>query len=209
MSVLAHLGNLIQKYLVKPRVENMKLVVGLGNPGKKYDWTRHNLGWLALNEFAAGHDATWEEHHKAKAWTAKISIGDEQVLLVKPLTFMNTSGQAVRALVDFYKLQPSDVIVVHDEFDLALGKMKIVEDASAGGHNGVRDVLTVLGTQKVTRLRLGIGSGKASRIPRERFVLQPFSFFEKRSIKKWLPEISDAIDCLIQQDATTCMNKFN
>ena len=187
----------------------MKLVVGLGNPGKKYDWTRHNLGWLALNEFASGHDAAWEEHHKAKAWTAKINVGGEQVLLVKPLTFMNNSGSAVRALVDFYKLQSSDVILVHDEFDLALGKMKIVEDASAGGHNGVGDVFKMLGTQQVARLRLGIGSSKSSRIPRERFVLQPFPFFEKRSIKKWLPEISDAIDCLIQQDATTCMNKFN
>jgi len=210
MSTLTLLATAIQKYLIKPNLrKNMKLIVGLGNPGKKYEWTRHNLGWLAVNEFAAGFDAKWEEHHKAKAWVAKVNVGEEQLLLVKPLTFMNSSGAAVRALVDFYKLSAADVILVHDEKDLELGKMKIVEDASAGGHNGVDDVFRALGTQKVLRLRLGIQAAKASRIPTEKFVLQPFSFFEKRTVKKWLPEIAEAIECLVKQDVADCMNKFN
>lgn len=202
------LGNLIQKYLVKKRVD-MKLIVGLGNPGKKYEWTRHNLGWLALDKFAESFDVKWEEHHKAKAWVAKIVVGEEQVLLVKPLTFMNSSGSAVRALLDFYKLSSDDIVLVHDEMDLALGKIKIVEDSSAGGHNGVNDVFKMLGTQRVVRLRLGIRGSKTSRIPTERFVLQPFGFFEKRSVKKLLPEVSEMIECLITQDVVTCMNKFN
>jgi len=167
---------------------NMKLIIGLGNPGKKYEWTRHNLAWLVLDKIAG--EEKWEEHHKAKALTLKVG----QNMLVKPLTFMNESGRAVRSLMDFYKLSPADIFVVHDDKDMEFGQMRAVKDSGSGGHNGVQSIINYLATQEFTRLKLGIANKKIGRTPTDAFVLQPFSFFEKRTVKKWLPEIVKKIE---------------
>ena len=204
MSILPYLGDLIVKYLVKPRPTRMKTVIALGNPEKKYEKTRHNLGWLALDQFIG--EAKWEKHHKAKALTTKV----DGVLFVKPLTYMNESGRAVNDIVKFYKLSTKDLLIIHDDVDLRFGKMRIVKDVRSGGHRGVQSIINQLGTQDFVRLRLGTANDKLKKWSTEHFVLEPFSFFEKRKLNKWLPTITEAISCLLEHDdPTSCMNRFN
>lgn len=139
----------------------MKLIVGLGNPGGEYESTRHNIGFMVVDRLGhelGGEAAIWQTDTKKNVMTAK--VGD--VLLVKPLTFMNKSGFAVKALVDFYKLTPGDVWVVHDDIDLPLGKIRIREKGGTAGHNGVDSILQQLKSDAFVRFRLGIGRGKES-----------------------------------------------
>ena len=187
----------------------MKLVVGLGNPGKQYAQTRQNLAWILLDSLAADNGATWEQHHKTKAEVCKINVGGTAVMLAKPQTFMNESGQAVSALLQFYKLSPADVIIVHDELDLPFGDVRISVNASAGGHNGVKSVISRMGTQDIVRLRLGIKNDRADQVPSEAFVLERFGFFERQKIKRFLETYSEALTCLLLSDAQACMNQFN
>lgn len=139
----------------------MKLIVGLGNPGSEYADTRHNIGYMILDKLAkelGEESARWNEQDKFQAVTAR--IGD--VLLVKPITFMNRSGEAVSAIMRFYKLSPADVWVIHDDIDLPMGKIRIREQGSSAGHNGVQSIINALGTNNFVRYRLGIGRGKAT-----------------------------------------------
>lgn len=205
-----HIIKFTQKYNPRPNM-NQKIIIALGNPGKKYETTRHNLGWMALDAYKTAigtDDIKWENHNRTKALIAKIPT-DTILLLVKPVTFMNNSGDTVQDIISFYKATPSDIIVIHDDKDLAFGSMRITQDASSGGHNGVQSIITKIGTQKFTRLRLGIKSNKASKIPAEKFVLQPFTYFEKRNLKKWLLTMVEAIECLVDEDVAQCMTRFN
>lgn len=169
----------------------MRIIIGLGNPGKQYEWTRHNVGWIVLDALLEyfGSETMWEKHHKAKALIAKIQIKGEDVLLAKPQTYMNNSGDAVQALLAFHKTAPSEIVVVHDDVDIEFGEYKVATDSGAAGHNGVRSIIGKLGTKEFTRLRVGIKSDKKGKISTEKFVLMPFGFFEKRNLKKMLPEI--------------------
>ena len=141
----------------------MKLIIGIGNPGSEYKDTRHNIGFMVVDklekEFAAGILPTWQKDEKKNVLTAKIG----EVLLVKPQTFMNKSGFAVRALVDFYKLTPADVWVIHDDIDLPLGKIKIREKGGSAGHHGIESIIKELGTDEFIRFRLGIGRGEETK----------------------------------------------
>jgi len=137
----------------------MKLIVGLGNPGPKYASTRHNIGFMVVERLArelGSGQPTWETNTKWNVETAKIG----EALLVRPLTFMNKSGYAVKAAADYYKLDPSDVWVIHDDIDLPLGKIRIRTGGASGGHNGVDSIIAQLKTDQFTRFRLGIGRGK-------------------------------------------------
>ncbi len=139
----------------------MKFIVGLGNPGPEYENTRHNIGFMVLDKLVRELGAevpAWERDEKKNVVTARIG----EVLLVKPVTFMNKSGFAIRALVDFYKAAPSDVWVVHDDIDLPLGKIRIRSSGASAGHNGVSSIIEQLKTDKFIRFRLGIGRGKES-----------------------------------------------
>ena len=132
----------------------MKLIVGLGNPGKKYEQTRHNFGFMALDLLAKKLGTTWRDSTKLKAELAKTA----EYILAKPTTFMNQSGSAVSALLKFYKLTPSDLIVIHDDLDIDFGKWKLSSDSRAAGHNGVQSIIDQLGSKKFSRYRLGIRS---------------------------------------------------
>lgn len=188
----------------------MKLIVGLGNPGKKYENTRHNFGFMAVDVLASKMGASeWKKHHKAEALVAETTLGDEKCLFAKPQTFMNDSGKAVQDLVSFYKLSPADVVIAHDELDLPFGVMRITADASAGGHNGVASVIEKLGTKSFTRLRIGIRGPEKGKIPTDKFVLLPFSFFERLKKKAVLSRAAEALECLVSNDTQACMNKFN
>lgn len=172
----------------------MKLIVGLGNPEEKYGKTRHNAGFIILDELRQAIKAS--NFKMEKKFNAAISEGDlqgEKILLVKPLTFMNRSGQSVNELLNFYKLSPDQVILIHDDLDIELGAFKISSDSSAAGHNGVQSVFDKLGTQQLKRIRIGIeGSEKKKErlISGGDFVLQNFSEPELATIKKLIPEIA-------------------
>lgn len=170
----------------------MKLVVGLGNPGKQYAKTRHNVGFMVLDEFQEStiKEYNWSKWEVSKKCNAEISQGNkdgEKIILLKPLTYMNDSGVPTQLAINFYKLKPADLIVVHDDKDIALGEIKTQTDRGHAGHNGVRSIVECLSTQNFTRLRIGIASSDAKRmddIPE--FVLGKFGLFEKSTLKKSL-----------------------
>lgn len=210
MAYLEVIAKQIVKYVNKrnPRLSMKEtLIIGLGNPGKRFEWTRHNLGWLVLDAMVGAQD--WNKHHKAKALISKIEVDGQSVVLFKPQTYMNESGRAVREYLSYHKGNPGQIIVIHDDIDITLGKMKIVTSGGAAGHNGVQSIIKELKTQDFTRIRLGVRAKSIEKMPSDRFVLHAFSFFEKRTVKKWLPKIMDAIKCLIKNDPEECMNKFH
>ena len=200
----------------------MHLIIGLGNPGSEYFNTRHNFGFSALNYFQdslPGFSA-WQTKDQFKALISEGQIdppaGGEKILLVKPRIFMNNSGQAVKLLVDFYKLATDDIIVLHDDLDLALGQLRISQNASAGGHKGVASVIKELGTQNFTRLRLGIKSpsGFLSSLfkkftPAEKFVLRKFSEEERPLVQQATQKTKEAILLILQEGLPAAQNKFN
>lgn len=169
----------------------MRLIIGLGNPGKQYEKTRHNAGFIVLDELRKKWDLP--EFQFSNKFNAELSEGvfpkvqpsdsegstlKERSILVKPQSFMNCSGQVVRAIMDFYKLSPDDIVVVHDDLDIDLGAFKISTDASAGGHNGVQSIVDHLGTQQFKRIRIGIEGTerkKTRTLPGDVFVLKNFS----------------------------------
>jgi len=152
----------------------MKLIIGLGNPGKKYEATRHNAGFMAVDAFAEELDAAWKKDVKRKAFVATATVGSEKVILAKPQTFMNNSGEAAAALVSFYKADPRGILLVHDDMDLPPGRIQFKDGGSAAGHNGVASVYERLGTTGIQRLRIGIGHPE-EQIPAEDWVLRALS----------------------------------
>jgi peptidyl-tRNA hydrolase, PTH1 family len=165
----------------------MKIIVGLGNPGSQYENTRHNIGFAMmdrLQRFFGFPDFSFN-----KKFNAEISEGiyvSDKIILVKPQTFMNLSGVSVRALIDFYKLTPDDIIVIQDDIDIEIGTYRIAADSRSAGHNGIQNIIDTLGTQKFKRLRIGIGAtavdSPACRIGAHDFVLGKFSEEEKKKI---------------------------
>jgi len=188
----------------------MKLIIGLGNPGSEYKDTRHNIGFMVVDklekELGAGVPPAWQKDEKKNVLTARIG----EVLLVKPQTFMNKSGFAVRALVDFYKLTPADVWVIHDDIDLPLGKIKIREKGGSAGHHGIESVIKELGTDVFIRFRLGIGRGTDTN---DRsviaFVLSRFRRSEAGAFKHLVKHSTQAVQMAILKGVDVAMNRFN
>ncbi|MBP5994003.1 MAG: aminoacyl-tRNA hydrolase [Candidatus Moranbacteria bacterium] len=175
----------------------MRLIIGLGNPGKQYASTRHNAGFLALDFLREHFD--FESFHRETRFHAELSIGtigQEKYLLIKPTTFMNRSGSTVRALLDFYKLSAQDIIVLHDDLDIAPGTHKTTLSSRAAGHNGVQDIIDMLGTQDFFRIRLGIGRPTETEgvcRPAHDYVLDPFSPDELALLQKIFPTLPKLI----------------
>ena len=172
----------------------MKAIIGLGNPGNKYAKNRHNAGFIILDELQE--DWSFPDFEFSKKFDADISEGNrngEKILLVKPQTFMNESGEAVQKIMSFYKLTPEDITVIHDDLDINFGEMKVATDSRAAGHNGVQDIIDKLGTQNFKRIRIGIEGEekrKTRAIPGDVFVLQDFSDEELETIKNLAKEIT-------------------
>ena len=164
----------------------MKLVVGLGNPGEEYKNTRHNLGFMVMDELGL----KWEDSKRFKSLIAKT----ENLIFVKPQTYMNNSGQAISAAAEYFKINPENIIIVYDELDLPLGKVRIRKGGSAAGHHGVESVIEALRADQFQRVRLGIGPANGSP---EKFVLEPFLSSEKLKVKKMIQEAVSAIDNMI------------
>ncbi|OGH24510.1 MAG: aminoacyl-tRNA hydrolase [Candidatus Levybacteria bacterium RIFCSPLOWO2_01_FULL_39_24] len=208
----------------------MKLIVGLGNPGEKYEKTRHNLGFMIvehfLKDFQDIENTLWENSGKFKSDIAQIEwqrrshrsgqASLEKVILVKPKTYMNNSGMAVRLVADFYRVNPSDIWVIHDDIDLPLGAMKIRFGGASAGHHGVESIIEHLGTDKFWRFRMGTGLGNhKSNIKDQKFrnvedfVLSNFSGSEKGKLKALIKRGVKAIEESLEDGLDAAMNRFN
>lgn len=184
----------------------MKVIVGLGNPGPKYAGTRHNVGFDVLDYLAAG-PGVGPFREKFEALVAETKEGDETVLLVKPLTFMNLSGRAARAVLDFYKVPVENVLVVCDDFNLPLGKLRARAKGSHGGQNGLRNIQEQLGTDGYTRLRLGVGQPTAGDAVDH--VLSKFKPGERAAVEEAIATAAQAALLWARSGAEACMNRFN
>ncbi|MDD5451041.1 MAG: aminoacyl-tRNA hydrolase [Desulfovibrionales bacterium] len=185
----------------------MRCIVGLGNPGIKYAETRHNIGAILIDHLAG----IFQISLAAKKWDSLIGkgyIGERQVLLAKPLTYMNRSGLAVAQILNFHKIPPPDLLVVHDDMDIPLGRIKIVRSGGSGGHNGVDSIIEILGTREFPRLKIGIGRPLPQQKP-EHYVLEPFSFEERAILKETLKKAARASEAIVRQGIEEAMNLFN
>jgi PTH1 family peptidyl-tRNA hydrolase len=185
----------------------MRLVVGLGNPGDRYRRTRHNVGFMVADALAARAGVTrWQE--EADAWTAEARVGGETVLLVKPATFMNRSGVAVERVLAARGGGPADLVVVVDDAALDLGSLRVRERGSHGGHNGLRSLIEVLGSDEFARVRVGIRKGE----PQEDlagYVLSEFPDEDVLIVQEMVGLAGDAVECLLREGAGEAMNRFN
>jgi PTH1 family peptidyl-tRNA hydrolase len=185
----------------------MKLIVGLGNPGRKYESTRHNVGFEVLHAVAK-RCAAEAAKDKFDGRLAAAAIGSERVLLLWPLTLMNRSGQSVLGAVSFYQLPLADVLVVCDDFNLPLGTLRFRSQGSAGGQKGLQDIIERLGTEQFSRLRLGIGPVPDAWDPAD-FVLSRFPADERSLIDETIKRAADGVECWVAEGIDASMNRFN
>lgn len=185
----------------------MILIAGLGNPGKEYENTRHNAGFLVLDTLAQKLGADLSER-KHRALCGKAVIGGQKVVLLKPQTYMNSSGESIRAAADYYKVPPEDILVVYDDISLAPGQLRIRAKGSAGGHNGIKSIIAHLGTQEFPRVKVGIGE-KPPRMDLADYVLGHFSSGEKKIMEEAAKEAADAICEIVNVGIEQAMNDHN
>ena len=184
------------------------LLVCLGNPGEKYENTRHNVGYMVADEIGERQNAPIQKL-KFKALTNLFTISGQKVLVMKPITYMNLSGEAVRQAVDFYKIQPDHVLVVSDDTALALGRLRIRKGGSAGGHNGLKNIILHLGTDQFPRLRVGVGEKPHPDYDMADWVLGKFVGEDKKTMDAAIKRAADAVECLLADGPDTAMNRFN
>lgn len=192
----------------------MKIIIGLGNPGDKYAKVRHNLGFMVVDKLveSSEYKVVWEDNKKLKSLVAK--SGD--LIFAKPQTFMNSSGAAVKSLAAYYKLTSTDIIVLHDELDLPLGKIKVRIGGAAAGHHGVESIINALKTDQFIRVRLGIGNLRTLSSERggqsvgmEKFVLEPFMHGERARLKHMVKQAVGAIEIILEKGLPEAQNQFN
>lgn len=186
----------------------MYLIVGLGNPGAKYALTRHNIGFMAVDLFAmSAGSPPWREEHKAH--TCRFKMDDQEIMLAKPMTFMNLSGQSVQSLMAFYKIPLENLIVAHDEIDIPFGNMRFHKNRGHGGHNGIRNIHELLGTSDYTRLKLGVSRPPHPEMKVPDYVLQKFSETEQQQLPDFLNRAGDALETVIFEGLSKASTKFN
>jgi PTH1 family peptidyl-tRNA hydrolase len=192
----------------------MKLIVGLGNPGRAYAHNRHNAGFICLNYFAKKQGIRFDR----KRGKARIGIGEvanNQIVIAKPQTFMNLSGQSVCRLVKKFDINLDDLLIIHDDLDLSPGKIRIRDGGSSGGHKGIDSVINELGSRNFCRLRIGIGRPTAigdaqiTEADIVAYVLSDFTPEEKQTMAQVIPRVSEAIYCLLTEGVTSAMNRYN
>lgn len=189
----------------------MIILIGLGNPGPEYKNNRHNIGFQVIDLLAENLILkSLKLNKKFQAEICEGTFGDEKIILAKPQTFMNNSGLAVKKISAFYKVKPEQVIIVHDELDLPIGKIRINQGSSSGGNNGVESIITETGNKNFIRIRIGIANELREKIPADKFVLQNFSSAEKKIIKELMPQVLKAIQMLLRgEPLQNIQNKFN
>ncbi len=185
----------------------MKVIVGLGNPGKKYERTRHNLGFMVLDRLADKNGVAIDRE-KHRSLIAEWSRDGEKVLLVKPQTYMKLSGEALQKLLSYYPVEAEDIVVAHDDLDLPFGRIRMRRQGSPGGHRGMISVSGVLGAGAFSRLRIGIGRPPPGIEPKD-YVLQKFSPEEAAGLDEIVSRAADAVECLLREGVERAMEKFN
>ena len=185
----------------------MKLIVGLGNVGSKYTFTRHNVGFMLADSIAVNNNLSFRENSRLKCFMTNLRNGIDDYLIIKPTTFMNLSGESVRAVMDYYKIPVEDVLIVYDDLSLELGRIRFRPNGSDGGHNGIKSVIKHLGTNNIARLKIGIGP--QPNLPSEVFVLQNFTKEELETLKITLSTAKNGITCFFKEGITTAQNKYN
>lgn len=188
---------------MEQQTPQVRLVVGLGNPGSEYHGTRHNVGFDVVDLLAAEWGLNWE---RTKSWHSLWAKG-EKAILVKPVTYMNRSGDAVIAVSNFYKIAPSEILVVLDDFALELGRLRLRPEGGPGGHNGLESIIVELGTEAIPRLRIGIGAAPTEG-PVD-YVLGRFFDEERPVVAKMIPRAVEAVKCAIDKGLLSAMNLFN
>lgn len=184
----------------------MKLIVGLGNPGKEYENTRHNAGFLVIDKILKELNLSLDKNKFNADYTIYFNKG-EKVLFVKPLTYMNESGKAVKALIDFYDIDVDDILVIHDDLDLPVGKIRIRYQGSSGGQKGMGSIITNVGTSNLKRIRVGISNDK--QIDTKDYVLGKFSKEEREILDKTLEKASKAAIAFMNERFEDVMSKYN
>lgn len=184
----------------------MKIIVGLGNPGKEYELTHHNMGFLTVDEIANRFNVQVNKL-KFKALLGEFNLNGEKVILVKPQTYMNSSGEAVRPIMDFYKVAPEDLILIYDDIDLPLGNIRVKGQGSAGTHNGMRSVIYQLQYDNFPRIRIGIGG--PGDIPLINFVTMKITDSEAPVLKESVLHAADAAEVIIRSGVQEAMMRFN
>lgn len=184
------------------------LVVGLGNPGPKYEWTRHNMGFLVVDELAERLSIP-VQRLKYKALTNTALIGGQSVLLMKPTTYMNLSGEAVGQAARFYKIPPERVLVLSDDVSLPQGKLRVRRSGSAGGHNGLKNIIAHLGTDQFPRIKIGVGGKPHPDSDMADWVLGKFTGQDKTVMEDAIVRAADAVTCLLEQGVEKAMAKYN
>ena len=183
----------------------MKLIVGLGNPGLKYENTRHNCGFMAIDEVSKELGVSINQQ-KFKSLIAVFKYKNEQVILMKPQTYMNLSGESVIEFVKYYNIDLKDLIVIYDDIDFEVGTFKIKRNGSAGGHNGIKNIIEHLKTENIQRIRIGISKNQ---IPLDKYVIEKFTQEEDEKINQILPTISNIIEDFTMYDIDKLMEKYN
>lgn len=191
----------------------MKLIVGLGNPGRAYAHNRHNIGFRCLNYFARLHSIRFERR-QCQARIGFGEVGGSKILLAKPRTFVNLSGKAVGCLVNKYGVSLNNLLVIYDELDLPLGKIRLRRSGGSGGHKGMKSIISALGSEDFPRIRVGIGRPQVEGLSNDedvivRYVLSGFTPQEEELIKPAIATVAEAVDCFLAKGMEVAMNRFN
>ncbi|CQR23963.1 peptidyl-tRNA hydrolase [Streptococcus varani] len=198
-----------QSFWCFERMKMVKMIVGLGNPGSKYHETRHNIGFMLIDQIAKRENVTFSQDKIFQADVASTFINGEKVYLVKPTTFMNESGKAVHALLSYYGLDERDLLVAYDDLDMVAGKIRFRQKGSAGGHNGIKSLIAHLKTQEFDRIKIGIGRPKEGRTVINH-VLSPFDTADRIEIDQALDKLDSAVNYYLHEsDLEKVMRKFN
>jgi PTH1 family peptidyl-tRNA hydrolase len=183
----------------------MKMIVGLGNPGKEYENTRHNIGFMVIDDYAKRYNITFKT--KYNGLFAKVYRNGEYYVLLKPLSFMNLSGTVVRKFANYFKIKPEDILVIHDDLDMPVGKIKIKAKGSSGGHNGIKNIIENLGTEEFAHFKVGIDNNKE--ITTKDYVLGKFNKIELDKLNKIIGFSSNIIDDFLDLNIDKLMSKYN
>ena len=193
--------------IYKKRRNSLKMIVGLGNPGKKYENTKHNVGFMVVDQLAKEHGAVFKKN-TFEAEVADYFVNGEKILLVKPLTFMNESGRAVGPLMTYFGIYLEELVVIADDLDMELGKLRLRQKGSAGGHNGLKSIISHIGTQEFNRIKIGIGRPNGKTVVNH--VVSTFGKEEMPVIANSVARATEAVDDYVSgNDFLQTMNRFN
>jgi PTH1 family peptidyl-tRNA hydrolase len=188
----------------------MKLIIGLGNPGLKYQKTWHNLGFIAIDKLRVDLKLPeFKENKKLKAFTAEGQLENDKIILAKPETYMNESGRTAELIRNYYKMNLEDIIVIHDDVDLELGKIRIVKNSSAGGHNGIKSIIEYLNSQDFIRIKIGAKTSKLAKVETADYVLEKFHLIHGIKVKEATKLASQAVQTIATRSLSEAMNLYN